>query len=572
MKANLLKTPILLPLLLSFACLPPSLVSPNPSSTLPSTPPSNESESFSPRAVSAYLRAQVALKQGDLKVARSALEEVVTLDPKASLPRLKLIGILILENDMESARKIFFSGPMNPGLLATPLLKLYIFWAIQDLKKEEALFGLKTLAQRKEGSLVLLLYSFLRFDPPPSMTEVTPLFQGTEEVNLFSDCLKGHLAFLTSNDPDPSSLTTCFEHFPQWLPSALELAYLNEQKGDKKTALLWYRRLNLLDPTLEFSAERIKALESNPNPSPAQRETVLSEIRYTGYLFLVDQLLKENEPQFALSLLSELSPPLRDHPRVLFVEALIRKEVAPRYDFLAVMRKIYPNATKELRRFIALSVLRSLREEKGDQWEKAWRDFFPEYERDSTLYYAYLRGKSDEDGKPSLDLWEKAVERFPEDTVLLYDLGVMYEKEKERNKALEMMQRIIAIAPWHADALNFLGYSWAEEGKNLSQARRLIETALSLKPYAGYIMDSMGWVLFQEGRAEEAIPWLKKAVEREGPDPVILEHLGDAYAVLGKDEEARESYRKALENLEEGKTEEEKRLLDKIQKTYDRRL
>lgn len=550
------------------ACVPPSLT-PSPSPSPPSPPPA---DAIHPRAVSAYLRAQMALKEGDIREARKALEEVVSVDPQATLPRLKLIGILILENDMEGARRIFFSGPIHPRLLATPLLKLYTFWAIQDLKKEESLKGLQTLAERKEGSLILLLYAILRMNPPLSVTEVEGLLSGGDEIESFSPCIQGHLSFLNSSHFNPSSLTQCFERFPQWLPSALELAYLHEGKGDKKNALLWYRRLKLLDPTLEFPEERIQALESNTIPPPLQRETILSEIRYAGYLFLVDQLLKENEPQFALSLLKELSSPLKDHPRILFVEALIRKETFPRYDFLGVLRKIYPRASKELRRFLALSVVRFLREEKGERWEKAWRDLFPDYEGDSVLYHAYLRGKSDEDEKRFLELWERGAERFPEDTVLLYDLGVIYEKRKEREKALEVMKKILAIDPWHADALNFIGYSWAEEGKNLPQARKFIETALSLKPYAGYIMDSMGWVLFQEGKAEEAIPWLKKALEREGPDPVILEHLGDAYAVLGKDEEARESYRKALENLEEGKTEDEKRLLDKIQKTYDQKL
>jgi len=131
------------------------------------------------------------------------------------------------------------------------------------------------------------------------------------------------------------------------------------------------------------------------------------------------------------------------------------------------------------------------------------------------------------------------------------------------------MEEILEKNPYHADALNFLGYSLAETGVEIPRARKLIEKALALKPYAGYIMDSMGWVLFQEGKAKEAIFWLEEALKKEGPDPVILEHLGDAYAVLGKDEKAREYYQKGLQAIDEEDREGYNRILEKIRKTYD---
>lgn len=525
------------------------------------------------RAISQYLRAQFALKQGDVRTAREALKEVIRLDPGASLPRLKLIGLLILENDLEGAKHVFFSGPLNPESLATPLLRLYVFWAIQGNQKEKVLTGLKILGERKEGALELVLYAILRIKEGFPLNHLEGFLQGSGEEKKFLPCLRGYLSFPENLESAEPFLLRCFEEVPQWLPALYELAYLSELKKNRDQALLWYRRIKLIDSSLTYADQRLQEIAAQPDlpPTPSLEE-LKGEILYTGYLYLVDRLLKGNEPQIALQILTDLPHPWKEHPRTLLIQTYIREGLTTGYDSLPLYLRIYPLASTGLKRFIALALIRTLKERNPERWEEDLKKLFSTYEKDSALYYAWIKGVAENQEEKMLPLFEEAARRFPEDLVILYDLGVLYEKRKRRDEALMVMEKIITLDPWHADALNFLGYSWAEKGIRLPEAHRYIKMALELKPYAGYIMDSMGWVLFQEGKASEAIPWLEKAVEKEGPDPIILEHLGDAYAVIGEDEKARETYRKALENLEDDKSEDEKRILEKIQKTYDRKL
>jgi tetratricopeptide (TPR) repeat protein len=94
--------------------------------------------------------------------------------------------------------------------------------------------------------------------------------------------------------------------------------------------------------------------------------------------------------------------------------------------------------------------------------------------------------------------------------------------------------------------LNFIGYTWAEQGIKLDEAEDMVRRALKLSPNAGYIMDSLGWIYYQKKDYEKALEWLKKADKAQGPDAEILFHLGDCYRALGREDKARESYRQAI--------------------------
>ena len=113
--------------------------------------------------------------------------------------------------------------------------------------------------------------------------------------------------------------------------------------------------------------------------------------------------------------------------------------------------------------------------------------------------------------------------------------------------------------PENADALNYIGYTYAEQGINLDEAEALIKKALKLKPEDGYIIDSLGWVYFQKGNYKKAVKLLEKAVESNAEDAIIKEHLGDAYLKNNLNNKALEMYEKALE-LEPQKQELQKKI------------
>jgi tetratricopeptide (TPR) repeat protein len=108
------------------------------------------------------------------------------------------------------------------------------------------------------------------------------------------------------------------------------------------------------------------------------------------------------------------------------------------------------------------------------------------------------------------------------------------------------MQTVLKLDPQNAEALNFIGYLYADKGIRLDEAEALIKKALALKPGNGYMIDSLGWVYFRQNRLDDALRHLKEASEALPEDAAISEHLGDVYAKLGQIKEAIDAYERAL--------------------------
>lgn len=170
-------------------------------------------------------------------------------------------------------------------------------------------------------------------------------------------------------------------------------------------------------------------------------------------------------------------------------------------------------------------------------------------EPDSADYYLYLGSFYEELGRydEALAAIDHGISLDSEDYRLFFRKGVIQDKSGNRQAAIESMKRVLALSPEDVEALNYLGYTYAEMGIHLDEAEVLIQNALKLKPNDGYINDSMAWVYFKQGRYENALEWLGKAVFLVPDDAVILEHLGDVYLKLNYKEKALKYYRRSLE-------------------------
>ena len=134
---------------------------------------------------------------------------------------------------------------------------------------------------------------------------------------------------------------------------------------------------------------------------------------------------------------------------------------------------------------------------------------------------------------------------------LLYSRGTCYERIGEWNKAEKDLQAALRYQPNNPYILNYLGYSWADQGKNLDASLEMIRQAADILPQDGYIADSLGWVLFRLNKYEEAIKHLEKAVELLPYDSTINDHLGDAYWKVGRIQEAKFQWKRALNHSED---------------------
>ena len=122
---------------------------------------------------------------------------------------------------------------------------------------------------------------------------------------------------------------------------------------------------------------------------------------------------------------------------------------------------------------------------------------------------------------------------------LYYFRGICYEREKQWDKAETDLQMALKLYPDQPHVLNYLGYSWIDQGINLEDGMRMIKRAVEQRPEDGYIVDSLGWVHFRLGNFEEAMKQLERAVELKPDDPTINDHLGDVYWRLGRTIEAQ---------------------------------
>jgi len=123
--------------------------------------------------------------------------------------------------------------------------------------------------------------------------------------------------------------------------------------------------------------------------------------------------------------------------------------------------------------------------------------------------------------------------------VLYYFRGICYERSKQWPKAEADMKQALELFPEQPLVLNYLGYSWVDQGINLDEGMRMIQRAVEQRADDGYIVDSLGWAYFRIGNFEEAAKHLERAVELKPEDPTINDHLGDAYWKIGRLLEAR---------------------------------
>jgi tetratricopeptide (TPR) repeat protein len=145
-----------------------------------------------------------------------------------------------------------------------------------------------------------------------------------------------------------------------------------------------------------------------------------------------------------------------------------------------------------------------------------------------------------------LDAYAVALGERPDDENLLYSRAMFYVSQDDLVKMEADLRRILEMNPENSDALNGLGYVLADQTDRLHEAYGYIEKALALEPESAAIMDSMGWVLFRLGRAEEALEYLQKAFDKVN-DGEIGAHLGEVLWALDRKDEARRIWKKALE-------------------------
>lgn len=153
--------------------------------------------------------------------------------------------------------------------------------------------------------------------------------------------------------------------------------------------------------------------------------------------------------------------------------------------------------------------------------------------------------------------------------MIYYSRGTAYERNNQWDKAEDDFLHALLLNPDQPLTLNYLGYSWLERGKNIGQAKEMLERALLKSSQDGFIADSLGWAYYLTKEYDKAVTILELAVALDAGSGVINDHLGDAYWRSGRKREARFQWQKALDLNDDFAEGDRDRVRLKIEKGLD---
>jgi tetratricopeptide (TPR) repeat protein len=496
----------------------------------------------SARASASYLRGRLAEQEGDWPSALGSYREAVQADPRAPSLRVALAEAHARTGDIPGAeaeaRKAIALDPAGPAAAEA--------WLV--LGKTATVVGRPTDAQRALRSAIEV-QSALAAKQPPGQAPIDP-----DPWRI--------LAQLRLDSGDDAGAEALLDDLSRRLPSdgaaALrDLGRVHAERRELDRAAALYRKAVAVERRDVEAWRRLADLEES------RRRFDEARLAWEG---LVRQDPDDPDALVGLGRLALRSGNV-DGARAFFDQALhvgsddveVRTRIA--FAWLDARRPAQAIAVVDdgLRssadgRLLYVRGL-ALREER--RWEEAAAAFGAVATGDTDLDVAAIAGRAS-----VLERWGRAGEavavlqkelaRRPRNERLLFALGVAQERAGDRAGAIATMRQLLQEAPGNAEAMNFVGYTLAERGERLDEAEVLVGRALQIEPDNGSFLDSLGWIQFQRGEVAAAVATLERAEVLAGPEPTILEHLGEAYRRALRDDDAARAFRRALQALDDG--------------------
>lgn len=395
--------------------------------------------------------------------------------------------------------------------------------------------------------LALLLVKDGRFDEADALLNSLPEKARTPLVD-YSHARA--LAGMGRKDEAIAKLKRALKEMPEFVEALAELAFLHEQRGEWKEARAVYERLaelnfspedvtlRLINISLQLNQpdRALKYMQNGPD-TLAFRLTVARMFMDSRHYLQAESLLRQAAddpaaPPEVFLLLADLAyQQRRDVSQALGWLNRVPAEgsAAPRGALLRVQIIAESGKNED-----ALRLVQEGRRHYADM---------PEFYSLEARILVRLERKPE-----ALAIIREGLKTWPADEDLSFLLGSLLDDMGDRDGALAAMETLLANHPRNAQALNYVGYSLAERGRDLDRAVSLLRQADSLSPNQSYIIDSLAWALYKAGQLPEALEQIRRAVRTgEVIDPAIWEHYGDIAAAMNLRDEARAAYQKALE-------------------------
>ncbi|MDR2366822.1 MAG: tetratricopeptide repeat protein [Deltaproteobacteria bacterium] len=342
---------------------------------------------------------------------------------------------------------------------------------------------------------------------------------------------------------------------PNFTPALAELALLYEQENRLKEAESVYRQLIKLQPESTVPQARLshillktgrktqaveilrKMSKSLPNSTDAVQASIV-----IGLAYIDEGMFKEAAAELEGALAQSPS-----NDTVKYLLASLMAELGNQDRAVSLLDGVSPSSEYFVDSKLLLCtilIVQNKKEEAFAMLDKA-RSQAPNSSQ-LVLAFGALHEESS-NYKQARDIYVKAIPKFPKVAEITFRLGFTEDKLGNKAACIKAMRQTIEIDPEHAEALNYLAYTWAEMDQNLDEALKFALKANFLKPNNGYIVDTVAWIYYRMGDAKKSLPLLEQAAKLSGEDPVVMEHLGDVLMKVGRQAEAKQAYAKALE-------------------------
>jgi tetratricopeptide (TPR) repeat protein len=418
---------------------------------------------------------------------------------------------------------------------------------VRAIKQKQYASARTHLAQSVRGPITDLAASLLQAwthvgpNESRSAMETIDKLGGPESYNLLKDLHAGLILDLSGHRRDAlKRLERAYKQDPSVLRVAQAYAVEQSRLGNRDEALKVFQAYEETVPRHPLVAEAIRELERGRRLAPLvdTPQAGAAEALYTigaalgrrgedvGLVYLLLALYLMPNHALALTSLADL------------YEGMRKPELAVKtYERIAPNSPLHHNA--RIQRAVNLDQLERTDEAVTELQQLVAAD--PQ-DREGTLALGNIlraRKKFAECG----DIYSKAIDTIakPERSnwVVYYFRGICYERSKQWPKAEADFKLALELFPDQPLVLNYLGYSWVDQGINLEDGMRMIRRAVEQRADDGYIVDSLGWAYFRVGDFENAVKYLEQAVELKPEDPTINDHLGDAYWRIGRRLEAQ---------------------------------
>lgn len=335
---------------------------------------------------------------------------------------------------------------------------------------------------------------------------------------------------------------------PEHYEALSELAYIHEVTAQFDKAVDVYKKLlDLGGPESEIR-QRIITLSLKLNRVDEALKVALEGPETKNFLLQAAGIfLNQDFPAQASAVLDRLGGLSPAPPEYYFYKAIIAFDAEEDPEkALGFLTHIQPEATNHAQSLVfRVQVLMELdrKTEAMSELDAARKAYPNDLRLDRMLAEYFILEEKNEQAAAILS---QAMAKHGDNPDLLFQYGALLDIMGNRTEAIATMERIIANDPENADALNYVGYTLADEGRDLERAKVLVENAMKQKPGNGAITDSLAWVLYKQGEYAAAWKQIQIAVDLHGDDAVLWEHYGDIAAALKKNKAAAKAWNKAL--------------------------